>query len=296
MPEFEGSLTVEHRIPTRIVGKSESTLGQGARVRLGGLGLTIVLAVAGGCSTAASVFLDLPEEPRQPAQAGQPTAAVSTAVAAQDTIRPPIESTLDPDSALGLLPIDLAGDVDWVAALRQRIIKPRWSVTGTSATSGGGFGYDFLIKGPNELFDALFPHSAHTEWLDCQSCHPAVFPYRDAEITMQAINNGESCGLCHGSVAFPASTCVRCHTKMPAPSTPKQAALTDDVILHQPGADSAGSAPYSRARFPHWVHRVRYSCSACHPALFEMHNGRHAAGNGLWGVPQRPDGLRAAGL
>lgn len=31
-----------------------------------------------------------------------------------------------------------------------------------------------------------------------------------------------------------------------------------------PGSSFAGSI------FPHWVHRLRFTCSACHPALFPM--------------------------
>ncbi|MFQ5916100.1 MAG: c(7)-type cytochrome triheme domain-containing protein [Nitrospinota bacterium] len=27
------------------------------------------------------------------------------------------------------------------------------------------------------------------------------------------------------------------------------------------------------ARFPHWFHRIRFRCSACHSALFEMKAG-----------------------
>lgn len=27
------------------------------------------------------------------------------------------------------------------------------------------------------------------------------------------------------------------------------------------------------AVFPHWIHRIRYKCYACHPALFEMKAG-----------------------
>ena len=29
------------------------------------------------------------------------------------------------------------------------------------------------------------------------------------------------------------------------------------------------------AVFPHWVHRIRYRCYACHPAIFEMKAGAH---------------------
>ncbi|MFQ5693863.1 MAG: c(7)-type cytochrome triheme domain-containing protein, partial [Nitrospinota bacterium] len=42
-----------------------------------------------------------------------------------------------------------------------------------------------------------------------------------------------------------------------------------DVRFHrEPGGP--GIPP---ATFPHWVHRIRFKCSACHPALFEMKAG-----------------------
>jgi c(7)-type cytochrome triheme protein len=225
-----------------------------------------------GCSTAASVFLDLPEQREQPAV---PIAATtSLAAPPQDTVRPPIESTLSADSALALLPKDAAGDVDWVAALRSGVVRPRRGLPGVASPSGNSdFGYDFRLRGPNEMFDALFPHSSHVEWMACDACHPSIFPYRGAPISMKEINEGDSCGRCHGTVAFPASTCSRCHPAMPAPS-PRQTQLSHDILPARAGSDSTSpSGEYPRARFAHWVHRVRYQCSACHPQLFDMRAG-----------------------
>jgi c(7)-type cytochrome triheme protein len=59
-----------------------------------------------------------------------------------------------------------------------------------------------------------FPHRQHTLWLDCSNCHP--YPFIDKaganKLSMQAILNGEQCGLCHGAVAFPLTECNRCHS------------------------------------------------------------------------------------
>ena len=41
-------------------------------------------------------------------------------------------------------------------------------------------------------------------------------------------------------------------------------------IVFKPGAGDGGISP---AIFPHWIHRLRYKCYACHPALFEMKTG-----------------------
>ncbi len=45
----------------------------------------------------------------------------------------------------------------------------------------------------------------------------------------------------------------------------------DVVFKRQEGAP--GTPP---ATFPHWVHRIRYKCYACHPAVFEMKAGANA--------------------
>jgi c(7)-type cytochrome triheme protein len=44
--------------------------------------------------------------------------------------------------------------------------------------------------------------------------------------------------------------------------------LGDVIYSHKAGADHL--AP---AYFPHWVHRIKYKCYACHDALFPMGRG-----------------------
>lgn len=46
-------------------------------------------------------------------------------------------------------------------------------------------------------------------------------------------------------------------------------AADGDIVFKRESGD-AGTAP---TVFPHWVHRIRYTCYACHPALFEMKAG-----------------------
>jgi c(7)-type cytochrome triheme protein len=140
-----------------------------------------------------------------------------------------------------------------------------------------GFRYDFRLQGPSEVFDAFFPHSAHVEWLACETCHPRIFPYRGEAITMESVNNGETCGVCHGPVAFPPAACFRCHTGMP-PSGQVEATLGDNIVLARSAEAATAASPedlavYPPASFSHWVHRIRYRCSACHPAPFETEVG-----------------------
>ena len=47
------------------------------------------------------------------------------------------------------------------------------------------------------------------------------------------------------------------------------AAAEGDVVFKREGGEG-GIAP---TVFPHWVHRIRYKCYACHPTIFEMRAG-----------------------
>jgi len=49
-------------------------------------------------------------------------------------------------------------------------------------------------------------------------------------------------------------------------------AVEGDVVLKRQGE---GSSP-PPAVFPHWVHRIRFKCYACHPEIFEMKAGANA--------------------
>jgi c(7)-type cytochrome triheme protein len=46
-------------------------------------------------------------------------------------------------------------------------------------------------------------------------------------------------------------------------------AVDGDIVFGRQ-AQPGGTPP---ATFPHWVHRIRFKCYACHPAIFEMKAG-----------------------
>jgi c(7)-type cytochrome triheme protein len=52
-------------------------------------------------------------------------------------------------------------------------------------------------------------------------------------------------------------------------------AVEGDVVFKRKGTTDVGGTPV--AVFPHWIHRIRYKCYACHPAPFRM----KAAGNAI---------------
>ena len=49
-------------------------------------------------------------------------------------------------------------------------------------------------------------------------------------------------------------------------------AVEGDVVLKRQGE---GTSP-PPAGSPHWFHRIRFKCYACHPAIFEMKAGANA--------------------
>lgn len=239
-----------------------------------GVVFTVAVVVA-SCGQVASTIFDLPRKPQPvPAAAPAPTQPPSGAAAAVESApRRPIEATLNPDSVLALLPRDTAGDVDWVAALRGGVIRPRPALPRSDPPPDmSGFGFDFLIKGPDPTFDARFPHSAHVEWMSCATCHPRIFPYPGAPITMDAVNQGEACGRCQGKVAFAATNCYRCHPALP-PDAVTPTLGGDLTLARRADSSTTAIAGLPRGRFGHWVHRIRYRCMACHPALFATQAG-----------------------
>ena len=73
---------------------------------------------------------------------------------------------------------------------------------------------DIMLNLNGSMPQVRFPHRAHTMWLSCANCHPAIFvPKKGANaISMERILMGEQCGICHGAVAFPPTECARCHS------------------------------------------------------------------------------------
>lgn len=70
--------------------------------------------------------------------------------------------------------------------------------------------------GMDDVPPAVFPHWIHRLQYKCHACHEVPFKMKAGEnlVTMDAIQAGQFCGLCHnGKIAFVSnlSTCNRCH-------------------------------------------------------------------------------------
>jgi len=101
--------------------------------------------------------------------------------------------------------------VNWTDALNSGKTAPRFYLT-TAGAKPAMLNLDVVRRvkaGP----PAIFPHAAHAQWLDCPICHPALFVAKKGanSMSMSEIMLGKKCGVCHGTVAFPAAECRRCH-------------------------------------------------------------------------------------
>ncbi len=238
--------------------------------------LIVLGALLAGCGSVVRAFLDVP--------APKPAATVPAAahvVVREDSIvaRPLLETTLDPDSVLALLPRDWIGHADWVAALQKGLIRPRPAIGARFEDGPAPFGFDFYFAGKDSSFDAFFPHSVHSQIIACNHCHGRIFRYRNMRFTMEDLLAGRYCGECHSKVSFPVvSGCDRCHPRIKLPARRTEARLLGTVQMARV-TDGSGMAPNTPdadlppARFPHWVHRIRYQCRVCHVQIFEPRAG-----------------------
>lgn len=107
----------------------------------------------------------------------------------------------------------LGNRVDWVAALRGGMISPLRYLKEKPVETA--FEEKLSIEAEwNFVPPSIFPHKAHTEWLDCNNCHPEIFTIKKKGTEGFSMNNileGEFCGVCHLNVAFPMDDCQRCH-------------------------------------------------------------------------------------
>ncbi len=127
----------------------------------------------------------------------------------------PIERVDSWEAAAKLLPVTLSTP-DWSKAINDGVVKPRHGVD-TSAPAQNVLDLDVEIAVEDyERMTVTFPHEAHTKWLTCAICHDGIFKMKkNANPTSMAkIKAGESCGVCHGKVAFPVTACGRCHTRL----------------------------------------------------------------------------------
>lgn len=212
--------------------------------------------------------------------AAVPPTVTTLAEPVTDKPRPALENLKTWEEILHALPRDMNGGPDWVKAVREGVIAPRHRLPSDSPLSAP-FTLDSLVPGTisdtapalelniefvpekSNFYKVIFPHSGHTLWLNCSSCHPGIVAQRGSG--MRKIFAGEYCGKCHGKVAFaPMNSCARCHVNLaPAPAQMVEADLgkaASSTAPATPDVIERGKAVYVQA------------CAACH--------GERGDGNG----------------
>jgi len=106
--------------------------------------------------------------------------------------------------------------VDWEKAEADKIIKlvdflEGVSIKRTALTAQKDFALTAKLEGMPNI---IFSHAKHTVWNGCELCHPQIFSVRRgaSKIAMVQSFEGQFCGSCHQTVAFPLIDCQRCHT------------------------------------------------------------------------------------
>jgi c(7)-type cytochrome triheme protein len=113
------------------------------------------------------------------------------------------------------LPKDDDDNIDWMAALANKLINPSGTIDPKSPDEGKteDAEVELSTSGRPEKM-VIFSHEVHTKWLTCPNCHPVIFKKEggNAKITMDAIDDGKYCGVCHDKVAIAQpSGCKGCH-------------------------------------------------------------------------------------
>ncbi|MGV1100444.1 c(7)-type cytochrome triheme domain-containing protein [Thiovibrio sp. JS02] len=116
------------------------------------------------------------------------------------------------------LPRTAGHSIDWEKAEEDGTIKPVDFLEGLSVKRDAlKVQEDFSIESQASwASDVIFSHKKHASWNGCALCHPGIYASTKAgtvKYSMFQIYEGESCGVCHGKVAFSLFLCEKCHTK-----------------------------------------------------------------------------------
>ena len=182
----------------------------------------------------------------------------------------PVEEADTWEEAAKFLPKDPAGGVDWVQALSAGTIAPRPG--GDPKTPERAVMDMDVVLGSTPISSVRYPHAAHTQWLSCENCHPAIFPLRrQAEptaITMAKIRKGEYCGVCHGGVAFGVEgRCARCHRAIPEKSAWRASGEPSKPIERATSWDEAAKLLPLTAGGPDWAKALAEGAIAPRPGI-----------------------------
>jgi c(7)-type cytochrome triheme protein len=121
-----------------------------------------------------------------------------------------------PSFTKDLPPDEFGNEIDWSEMIRRGQVQPAHFLVEEPPEKN--FDKTLLLEAAwGRIPPAVFPHKEHTQWVDCDTCHPDLFSVKKdstEHFTMSRILKGEFCGYCHMKVAFPMDACERCHPGM----------------------------------------------------------------------------------
>lgn len=122
------------------------------------------------------------------------------------------------DYAAMKLPRGRFHEIEWQRSEEAGLVKPVDTIEGVSVPRPRlKMDREITIDSRGSwMTDVIFSHKKHAGWHGCEVCHPEIYPATRAgavKFTMFQIVEGQSCGACHGKVAFALAYCDRCHSK-----------------------------------------------------------------------------------
>jgi len=114
----------------------------------------------------------------------------------------------------GKLPLDRFQFIDWMRLKENNVFTPIISLD-KKDTEGTRDNKILFASKSGFVSDVIFDHKIHSDWINCSTCHPAIFKDElgGNKIRMTDISKGLYCGTCHGKVSFTFADCLRCHKK-----------------------------------------------------------------------------------
>jgi c(7)-type cytochrome triheme protein len=118
--------------------------------------------------------------------------------------------------ASGVVPVDKFGFIKWLELKDKKVFNPVGSLNKGLKDEGKVRDNKILFESASPVVNnVIFDHKIHSAWVECATCHPAIFSDELGEdrVTMANISAGKFCGHCHGRISFTFADCLRCHNQ-----------------------------------------------------------------------------------
>ena len=131
----------------------------------------------------------------------------------------------------GKLPLDRFKFIDWMKLKENKVFEPVVSL-GKNIIEETRDNKILFASQSGFVSDVIFDHKIHSDWIQCATCHPAIFKDElgGNKMKMTDMSKGLYCGHCHGKVSFTFADCLRCHKKSTGKLSIDESRTTDALI------------------------------------------------------------------